>query len=51
MNKKPGFNDFMRNDYDMDELERELLGETKTTGSDPELKSRADALRERLGAK
>ena len=49
--KKPGFNDFMKSDYDMDELERELLGEKKTTGSDPELKSRADALKERLGTK
>lgn len=51
MNKKPGFNDFMKQEYDMDELERELIGEPKTTGSDPDLKSRADALRERLGTK
>ena len=49
MKKKKGFNDFQQNDYDYDALEDALLANgSKTVKSDPELKARADALREEL---
>ena len=44
-NKKPGFNDFMKQDYDMDELERELLS------NGPGFEERKEALQNRLKEK
>ena len=44
-NKKPGFNDFMQQDYDMDELERELLS------NGPGFEERKEALQNRLKEK
>lgn len=50
MNKKPGFKDFGSSTYDNEQLEAELLANgVNTVSNDPELKARADALRERLG--
>ena len=51
MNKqqKPAFNNFMQRDYDIDELERDLLSNgIKTAGNDPEVAARAEALKQRL---
>lgn len=42
MKKKSGFNDFQQREYDMDELEKKLLG------NNPELAARAEALKEKL---
>ena len=44
-NKQPGFNDFMKNDYDIDELERELLSNGKG------FEERKEALQNRLKEK
>ena len=44
-NKKPGFNDFMQQDYDVDELERELLS------NGPGFEERKEALQNRLKEK
>ena len=44
-NKKPGFNDFMKNDYDIDELERELLSNGEG------FEERKEALQNRLKEK
>ena len=44
-NKKPGFNDFMKNDYDIDELERELLSNGEG------FEERKEALQSRLKEK
>lgn len=46
MNKNR-FNNFEQRSYDFEDLEKKLL--VATTGTDAELKARADALRERLG--
>lgn len=51
MNKpqKPGFSEFMKQDYDIDELERDLLANgIKTAGNDAEIAARAEALKQRL---
>ena len=44
-NKKPGFNDFMKQEYDMDELESELLS------NGPGFEERKEALQNRLKEK
>lgn len=52
MNKpqKPGFSEFMKQDYDIDELERDLLANgIKTAGNDAEIAARAEALKQKLG--
>lgn len=52
MNKpqKPGFGEFMKQDYDIDELERDLLANgIKTAGNDAEIAARAEALKQKLG--
>ena len=52
MNKqqKPSFNNFMQRDYDIDELERDLLANgTKTAGNDAEIAAKAEALKQKLG--
>lgn len=48
--KKPGFSEFMKQDYDIDELERDLLANgIKTAGNDAEIAARAEALKQKLG--
>lgn len=52
MNKqqKPSFNNFKQNDYDFDELERDLLANgIKTAGNDAEIAAKAEALKQKLG--
>lgn len=50
MQKKPGFNDYQQNTYDFEELERDILANGPVTvNDDPELKARAEALKEKLG--
>ncbi len=50
MQKKPGFNDYKQNTYDFEELERDILANGPVTvKDDPELKARAEALKEKLG--
>jgi len=44
--KKPGFNDYQQREYDFDELEKELLGE-----SDPNFKAEREALQKELKEK
>lgn len=44
--KKPGFNDYQQREYDFDELEKELLGE-----SDPNFKAEREALQRELEEK
>lgn len=44
----PSWMSHQQQQYDFDELEKDLLGENKTIESDPKLKARADALRERI---
>ena len=46
-NKKPGFNDFMQQDYDMDELERELL--SNGTGFEERKEALQNRLKEKYG--
>ena len=47
--KKNKFNNAPERSYNMDELERQMLG-VKTAGSDPELAQRVKDMKERLGA-
>jgi len=45
--KKPGFNDFQQQNYDFDDIEKRMLGESKTVDNDPELAARAEALKKK----
>ena len=51
MNKKNKFNNFEQRDYDMADLERQMLGlsEPKTAGTDENVRRKAEEMKKRLG--
>ena len=52
MNKKqkPGFNNFMQRDYDVEELEDDLIANgIKTAGNNADVAAKAEALKQKLG--